>query len=677
MEPFSLIVFVSPTIPAAQHGRELTFSQKLATYYLLGGHVLLAGVPGAGSYPQSGDSEVWDGLMHYFWNIGLHDITSQLEDSDHRAVFVPGAVNLGDLPQFRQTVQTLLAARDELPSQIPAEDFGPAPRVTLRQNSLWIDDRPQLLKSVGYYDFLESIPTQEHDAALRLFHETGFNSAVVIAHYDVSENHLREFLDIARKYKIYIQLQLQGPVDSDEPVRKEYLFRGLRFRNHPALIGWTMSDDMWDVYFPFIQKAVSILRQFDHRLPITSTAMDNRRPEKVQDWVKWKSLTDFPLTYIYPMQRDAFTEGHRGELQGGLKDIDLLEASTHKLWGDLFSEQFLQAHMQGGFAEEVGLKSWTEHLMPVADQERLIAYRALISGVKGLVFFYPESLENQGMGRNRRNELGIVWSELAPVEDILAAGARPEPLTTSDPSVNASLIRSGNDAVIVAVRDETHYNRYVDHAQVQDLKVNLPAGLADCPVYQMSWPEAEKLETRPSSGGRTVALRPFALTSVSLWSCNEARQRQAQETLKKNLPDAARFAIEVLADEDVKTIVVSRHLPRDLQGNAAMLEAAAKARQDARNAAQADNWAAAWLSARAGVAAIEEYRAQAILAATADADRQAAGMPARMYLNLYFSLPNYAYVMRGGAAVAPGQLRKEILEAEGEPVWDVIDRVAH
>jgi hypothetical protein len=82
-------------------------------------------------------------------------------------------------------------------------------------------------------------------------------------------------------------------------------------------------------------------------------------------------------------------------------------------------------------------------------------------------------------------------------------------------------------------------------------------------------------------------------------------------------------------------------------------------------------------SAMAGMAADREYRAQAMRAATADADKRGAANHARVYLNVYFSLPNYAHVTRGGSSAAPGQLRKEILEAEGEPVWESIDRVAH
>jgi hypothetical protein len=675
--PYSLVVMVSPTVPAAKHGSELTFSQKLAAYYFLGGRVLVVGIPGEGAAPQSPDAVLWDKLVRYFWATDFHSTDGPLDDPDHRALFVPGVEVLGTQQQFQQTIRGLLAARDELPEQLAAEDFGPLPDVALRQNSLWVGGKPQLLKSIGFYELLDWVPMSDHESVLRTFHELGFNSAVVIVHYDVQETHLRRFLDLAHQNHFYLQLQVQGPVDSDEPLRKEYLLKVLRYRNHPAVIGWEMCDDMLDIYYPFIQKAVSIMRRYDHRLPITGTGMDERRPERVQDWSKWTRLIDFPLDYLYPMQKDPATLGHGGDIQGGLKDIERLAVNTRKVWGNLFMEQFLQGHMQGAFAAEVGFQSWTEHLVPGADQERLIAYRALLAGVKGLIFFYPESLEDQGMGRGRRNELALVWRELAPVEDIIAAGEPPETLLTSHNTVDARLIRSGKEAVVIAAKDQVHYNRYLDGAGVEGLTVRMPASLADCPVFQLGGPQPEKLELHQANGTREIALRPFALSTILLYSCDSARQQHVQETMHASLPDEARYAMDVLLDEQVKTEVVRRHLPSDLQGSAAALRNLTQALEDARKAAAANDWNAAWQRAAEGLAYSEQYRSEAMQAAAADADRRKAGKEGRVYLNLYFSLPNYAYVTRGGPNVAPGQLRKEILEAEHEPVWNSIDRVVH
>jgi|SRR5581483_6975395 len=281
------------------------------------------------------------------------------------------------------------------------------------------------------------------------------------------------------------------------------------------------------------------------------------------------------------------------------------------------------------------------------------------------------------MGRSRRNELGIVWDELGPVEDILAAGAPPETLRTSDQTVEASAIRSGRDAVILAVKDQPHYNRYVDETEISGLTLQLPRDSQNCPALQLAWPHPENLKIEQAGGVPTVKLRPFALSVVLLWSCDQTRLQKAQEMMTAKLPDVARYALNVLADEQTKTAAVSRHLPHDLQGDPALLDEAAKLLEKARGAVHANDWATAWQQARSGLASTEEYRAEAMRAAATDADRRGEGDRARYFLNLYFSLPNYAYVTRGGAAIEPGQLRKEILEAEAVPVWPSIDRVAH
>lgn len=664
---YSLLVLVASPVPAAKHGSELTFTQKLATFYFRGGHVLVVGVPGPGKVSQPADSEIWDKLMNYFWGTGLRAADRALEDPDRRALFVPNVEFLEPLPRFRETVQKVVAARDELPAQLAAEDFGPVPSVALRENSLWIDHRPQLLKAVGYEVLLSGSPMSEQEAALQKFHALGFNAVTAIMRHNVSANELRQFLDLARQNSIYVQLQIQSPVRSAEPLRKEYLLKALRLRHHPALIGWIVCDDTRDVYFPFVEQAVSIIRRYDdRRLPVTTTFLDTRQPQRVHDWAKWTRLVDFPLDYVYPMQKDPTTNIGRFDIEGGLKDIDRLMANTRKLWPDVFAEQFLQAHIQGHFAEQVGLE---ESLIPGAGQERLIASRALLSGVKGLIFFHPSSLQDEGLGRSRADELAILWRELSVIEDILAAGAAPESLSTSDKTVDASLIRSGNEAVVIAVRDQPHYNRYIDNAQVQSLTIQLIGNFPDCPAFQLGWPEAQKLDVSHAGGARSLTLHPFALSTVLVSSCNDTRQRSAQEMMKTNLPVVARYAIDILDDENIKTVTVRRRLPRDLQGEPGLLDDIAKSLSDARKAADATDWATAWQKAREGLASVEAYRAQAMRAAVADADRRAASPQARVYLNIYFALPNYAYVTRGGSMVQPDQLRKEVLEAEGLPVW--------
>ena len=668
----SLLVLVDPTVPPASWGKELQFTQKLPTYYLLGGHVLVIGLQSAGSFPAKGDQEKWDVLTQYFWNVGLHDVDGVLEDSDHRALYLPSAANLGSVAECKAIVERLLAAPDALPAAVPAENFGPYPSVQLRGDSLLIDGKPVLLKSVGDYDFVKQTPMRENAARLRGFHDAGFNSIAVAVHYDIDDTDVRQFLDIAKQNSLWVQFLVQGALDSDQPLRKEYVIKFLRFRKHPALIGWIFSDDMFDAYYPFINREAEIVVRYDDRqLPRTCTFMDPRNPSRVQDWSKWTKLFPFPLDYLYPLQKDPDTFGVKGDIQGGIKDVERLADNSRHIWGNVFSEQFLQAHMQGS-NERVGLQPWTEHLLPTADQESLLTWRALLAGVKGMIFFYPESLEDQGMGRDRRNELAIAWRETGLVEDIVASGNAPVHLKTSDAAVDASRIQSGEESVVVIAKDEPYYNRFVDQPTVEGLRVELGSLPAGAHVYQIDWPRADELNS-----GASVTLHPFTLTSLLLITSNSRRIENMRAQVARDGAAAAREAIEVLDDERFKTEITANHLPSDLRGSATLLQSATASLAHARQLLASGNANGAFYEARTGTTQLEEYRAQAMHASVADADRIGAARSARTYLNIYFSLPVYSYVTRGVERTIPGQLRREILAAEGIQAWGYFNRIPY
>ena len=537
--PYSLVVLVAPEPgPEPAWGKQLPFDQKLAAFYSCGGRVLLVEVPRQG--------RTWDRLVRYFWGVPLESIGGLLEDSDHRALYSPSVEHLGAQAAFNGRLAALLAGSDRLPAAVDAEDFGPAPRIELRDNSLWVDGKPLLLKSTGFYNLRNQIPMREHAERLRAYHELGLNSLSVVAWYDVPDADIKEFLELARQNQLYIQLQVQGPLDTSEPLPKECVLKYLRYRNHPMLITWELCDDMFDVYYPFVKRHAEIIRRYDRRVPITGIFMDLRRPKEVSDWDKWKKLADFPLTYLYPLQKDVNTLGVKGDIQGGLKDIDRLMDNTRQVWGNsTFAEQFIQAHMQNRSAEKVGMKRLSELPIPTAAQQRLLAYRALLTGVKGSIFYFPESLDDQHLGRSRRNELGLVWQETGLVEDILATGQPPVRLATSDRRVDASAIRHDRDVVVVVVKDQPYYNRYVNQLRVGALTIELdPAVPPGATVYQLDWPRPVPLEVRKENGHRSISLRPFSLTALLLATADGGRMAKIQRRMEQNLPLRARYAVE-------------------------------------------------------------------------------------------------------------------------------------
>jgi hypothetical protein len=232
--------------------------------------------------------------------------------------------------------------------------------------------------------------------------------------------------------------------------------------------------------------------------------------------------------------------------------------------------------------------------------------------------------------------------------------------------------------VILVAKDQPYYNRYVDQAEVEGLTVDLDSGTPDeASVYQLGWPGLKQLKLKNEGGRRWVKLEPFALTALLLVTNDRRRVEEIQQQIDKDLRLAAGYALDVLEDEQVKTEVVASHLPADLQGSGALLKTGKATLERARRAHSDQDMSGAYQEARAGLLPLEEYRSQAMRAAIKDADARHAVASVRVYLNIYFSLPLYTHITRGGPNVAAGQLREEMLELERQTVWSYIDRVAH
>jgi hypothetical protein len=101
--------------------------------------------------------------------------------------------------------------------------------------------------------------------------------------------------------------------------------------------------------------------------------------------------------------------------------------------------------------------------------------------VKGHIYYYPQSLDDQGIARNRLDDLVIVWCEVGLVENILACREPPMPLRTSDASMDAAQIHGGGESAVLLVKDQRHYNRYVDQATVEGLRVELRTDVSRTP----------------------------------------------------------------------------------------------------------------------------------------------------------------------------------------------------
>ncbi len=434
---------------------------RLKIFHYLGGRVVLVDLA---EQPHARS------IARYFWERPPAEITEPLLLADdgraaHLRIGDYDLAGLGDL------VEEMLATEIALPDEVPALDFGPKAAYELRDGALWVGDEPLLLRAMGTYAVDGTRSIAQHRANFAHFAELRLNGLVIYLSHATPLEYLTTVLDAAWEQGLRVEVWLYGPrgvMWAEKPLKDEWVLRLMPLRRHPALLGWILCDDTWSRYLPFVEREAEVFRRYNDSNLITTTLMDLRRPDNVpeQTWAVWRDILDFPLTYLYPLQKGA-TFGGGEDIDGGLEDVQRLSEHAREIWGEpVYVQQWSQAHMQGHAYPKNGIPTRSTYL-PTPEQQRLITYMMLTAGTRGILYFSTHGLADDRLGMGRRAELGLLWGELEPVQDIVAAGA-VAPCATSDPSVEAAAFTRGGETVVLALKHGERYNRYVSDAVVED-----------------------------------------------------------------------------------------------------------------------------------------------------------------------------------------------------------------
>lgn len=438
-----------------------------------------------------------------------------------------------------------------------------------------------------------------------------------------------------------------------------------------------MCDDTWNRYWRFLQRTSEVLHRYDDSNLITTTLMDLRKPERVEaeDWAKWRGALDFPLTYLYPMQK-GWTFGGGEDIEGGLEDVQRLAQHAQQIWGQpLYLQQWCQAHMQGHAFRRVGLNGRTL-FVPSCEQQRLLTYMMLTAGTRGILYFSSYGLSDERLGMGRRAELGLTWGELEPVEDIIGAGEIAE-CETSDPSVEAKAFTRGAETVVLVVKHGEQYNRYVDEALVEDLRITLPSPPPDgAQCRRLDGPQPRGPVPPPEEGpsftvawddGTFALERPLDVTAALLITPDEGRIAGLERQREAWAPLAARLAATAAADTGAKTHVVARYVgpliddafrQRMVEGDEAF--------EEVLTHLNSGTYEKAWMSARSAMRSWRQARAMAIRRAEAEHQRLRLDEQALRQLNIYAALPFFVAEHLGGDPVAAEDLRQGVLDRLSE-----------
>ncbi|MDP6779608.1 MAG: hypothetical protein QGI83_22830, partial [Candidatus Latescibacteria bacterium] len=488
LEPYGLVV-----VPG-WNDEDHTFYYALKVAFYRGGRLLGC----------AWGEDFWaKGLISWLWDTeepGL-EITAT---EDHRAVYLPDPGLLSDPDAIGLVCRALLESNLSLPGDVPAKTYAhPKPDWAVRGETLTIDGEPVLLRGIGTLSVSGSLPPDQVERSLAMHRDLGLNFVLGYSGYDADLDAFEQALDAVHHHGMHAVVWIGGPrghflpgvaAYSEKPLRDDWWLRHLPYRNHPALIGWNMCDDTFDRYYPFLERTEQVIKRYDRESAITVTKMDTRRPDQlpVGAFRKWVDLIDYPMTYLYPIQKDE-TYGVI-DIEGGLEDLQLLIANTQRVWEKaVYIQIWCQAHMQGPAYARVGLGPG-ETFLPSAEQQRLMTYYILQAGARGVVYFNSSSILDEHLGMGRRNEIGLVWHELTPLEGIIAAGDRLS-LETDRDDVEAVAYTHDGEAAVLLSAHMPKSNRYVSGGSIEAVSVSLPADLyGGSTVYQLAFPDVELLK---------------------------------------------------------------------------------------------------------------------------------------------------------------------------------------
>ncbi len=629
LEPFRLVV-----LPHWVEDQDLYLRLKVRHY--LGGRVVLMDLP---------ERRHARSIARYFFERPPGEIDEPLlVAEDGRAAHIRS--DAFDVAALGDLARQMLATEISLPDEVPAIDFGPKAPYELRDGALYAGDEPLLFRAMGCYAVNGERALEEHRANFAHYADLRLNGLVIYLSHTTPVEHLQGVLDAAWDNGLRAMVWLYGPRGvtwAEKPLKDEWVLKFLPLRRHPAMLGWILCDDTWSRYLPFVSRESEVMRRYDRCNLVTTTLMDLRKPERVPDetWAQWRDLLDFPLTYLYPLQKGR-TFGGGEDIEGGLEDVQRLAEHARQVWREpVYLQQWSQAHMQGHAYPKVGIPTSSTYL-PTCEQQRLITYMMLTSGTRGILYFSVYGLADERLGMGRRAELGLLWGELEPVQDILAAGETAA-CETSDPSVEATAFSLGDETVVLALTHGEEYNRYVHDAVVQDLEITLPFDPRDGAVcLRLDGPEVARVA--PFGGERAIVLDELDVTATLLISGDEGRIASLEEQREAWAPLAGRLAATAAADTGAKTRVVAERLgPLADDDFRQLLLEGDEAFEEVLTYLQAGRHGEVWRWSRMAMRKWRQAQAHAIERAEAEHERLGLGDEALQRLNIYPALPNFAH----------------------------------
>jgi len=634
---------------------DFTFDEEVyrcvRDYFYTGGRVIACELP---------DGRFADAIRKFIW--GASRPKTFLKTPDGRGRYYP---KLSDfLSEARSAVRETMHARPRLPERIEMLSFSKRRKAEIRNSILLVDGKPRFIRAMGAY----FVDIEDCKADFARFAAMGMNAVVTYIKVDMPLEDFVRVLDTAEECGLLLIIWFKAPRAVAEgggiPLKPEWLLKFLRASRHPALLSWLISDDTQDRHYPILKRITEIIKRYDEENFVTATLFGFRYPDRIspESWAQWKMLLDYPTTYDYPLNKDnrIFT----ANICVGLEDIQKLSRNVHKVYGgDVYFHLWSQSHLQNHVRKKLGIGAY-EHFLAGPEQLRLLTYMMISSGARGILYFFARAFNDEFLGAGRRHELTLMWRELSPFEEFIAAGRRL-PLRTNRDDVEAVAFERNDEWLILAIKHGGNYHRCVSDGMVNDLVINIEnAAIRGAQAWRVDLPTVRKVACSASRGATNIEVGEFYLTCLILVSNKPNAAQKFAAARERQLAQVAEEARLVCRDKMVKTIVVAEEI-RSLGGVVPkeaeeMLKRGSALFNEALQNLQRKEHADAYTKFRSAMAGFAD--AQRVIMLAAERAWREAGSPAdaEPYLNMYFTLPNFYCAMSHRELLKPNVLGNKI-----------------
>lgn len=604
-----------------------------------------------------------DGIRRFIWNQARPK--SVITTSDGRAVYYPTPADLPD--DMGPVIKRILASKEKLPERLDALSFPTYREAEIRDACLFLDGRPRFLRAMGAFTVGAA---EDYEKRLAEYREMELNGVVAYIDPDMPEKEFIRFLDTAEQNElmVIVWFRVRRPVRESGgiPWKAEWLLRFLKYRKHPALFSWLMSDDTADKHYPAIKRIHDLIKRHDSNNFATATCYGFRHPDRITAarWKDWQGIMDYPTTYDYPLNKD--NRFWKANLCVGLEDIQQLSENVPRVYGkDTYFHLWAQSHLQTFVKRSLGL-SGREVFLTSPEQTRLLTYMMIAAGTKGILYFYAGAFTDASLGVGRRNEMALVWQELGPLEELIAAGKRRKAVSVSSPDVEAVAFSKDGQTLLVLVKHGKQYHRYVSGGNVKGVTVTLKlSNAASLRAWRAGYPAVTSVETR-AQGPDVLLLRigDFDLTDLILIGPEDDAAERVSEYRKETRPVAAGLAYRVCRDKKIKTEVVLERIAAaggKIDADVEQLRDAAEREFAGASAAHAQrDFAEAYAQFRALLESYREIQKRMVTQAEAGWSERKEPAEAEKFLNMYFTLPSFHAVLRGGQPLRADELGQQI-----------------